>query len=255
MHRFIIFFYIICLILLTDISMADSAYRNFQAKYNFEFSSMTIAKGKLAGEICDNNTAYKIKFSGKTTPIISIFYKLKEIIEGKVNIESKRDIYYKSFEDSSKKKKYTYVDFVLKNKAKVLVVKNEHKKEKTLTSKDAIYSPLSLYLFFVSNDFEFQKTYYRYVALSTNLYKVQITPIKYIEINLDKLGRDSGKRETIEVELKFYKVDKNGKTIANKEVKKVVVWIAKNKPNIPIRIESWHTIGTFRARLIDLKYK
>ncbi len=233
-------------------SYADSTslYKNFKAAYNFEFSSMTVAKGILTGHI--KNGIYTIHFTGKTTHFISIFYNLQEIIEGAVNMANLKSIYYESMEKRPKKEKLIYAKFIDNTTADVAITKNKKKKIYKLSSAQGIYSPLSLYLFFINNNMEIGKTYFRNVAVSKHLYRVKIKMEKYESINIDKLNRKKGKHKALKVELKFYKIDKNGKIKAGKNVKKVIAWISCSSPNIPILIESWNFIGLFRARLTKL---
>lgn len=243
------------LILFCNTSTAtNTIYKNFKAIYNFEFSSMTVAKGILTGNLNDNNT-YSVHFNGQTTPFISIFYSLKEIIEGSVNIKSTKDIYYKSIEKKPKSEKYIFADFSDNSTAKITMKKNGTKKYYSIHSPKGIFSPLSLYLFFVINKFEFNKTYYRNVVVTNRIYRVAIKPLKYTTVNLDKLKRKRGRHKAIEVEIKFYKVDKNNRIVDNKKVKKIVAWIFQKSPNIPVFIESWHYIGLFSARLVKLDYQ
>ncbi len=237
-----------------DAYPSNNPYKNFKASYNFEFSGMIIAKGELSGVFDNKTKTYKISFKGKTTPIINLFYKLNEYIEGKVNLKTKKDIYYKSTEKTSKKLKQVYINFKDKHTAQVSITKNGHKKTVVLKSNSVLYSPISLYLFFIENKFKLNTQYHRYVAVSSHLYEIEITPTKYSTINIDRLNRKTGIKEVVEVELKFYKIDKNGKAQKDKNVKKIIAWIAKDGLNIPIFVESWHLIGNFRARLTKLKY-
>ncbi len=234
-------------------SKAGNLYKNFEAKYSLEFSSMTVAKGVLYGKLLDNNT-YGISFEGATTPFISFFYSLKETIKGNVNLGStQKDIFYESVEKRPKKTKIIYAKFLDNKTADVTVIKNHHKKAYLLKSQNGLFSPLSLYLFFMSNKIEMNKTYVRDVVVTKHLYKVAITILKKTTINLDKLGRKKGKRDALEVELRFYKVEKNGSVTKYKKVKKVIAWISTKPPLIPILIKSWNFIGFFSARLTDLK--
>ncbi len=230
------------LIFLCNISMASgNIYKNFKATYNFEFSGMTVAKGTLTGNLHNNNT-YSVHFNGQTTPFISIFYSLKEAIECSINTKNAKDIYYKSVEKSHKKEKHIFANFLDNSTVKVTLEKNSTKKYYSLYSREGIFSPLSLYLFFMNNKFEFNKTYYRNIVVTNRIYKVAIKPLKYVTINLDKLKRKYGRCQAIEVEIKFYKIDKNNRTVDNKKVKKIIAWVYRKAPNIPVFIESWHYI-------------
>ena len=234
-------------------SKAGNPYKNFEAKYSFEFSSMTVAKGVLCGKMLDNNT-YGVSFKGATTHFISFFYSLKEIIKGSVNLgNNKKDIFYESIEKRPKKTKIIYAKFLDNKTADVTITKNHNKKTYLLKSQNGLFSPLSLYLFFMSNKIEMNKTYIRDVVVTKHLYKVAITILKRTTINLDKQSRKKGKRDALEVELRFYKVEKNGSVAKYKKVKKVVAWISTKPPFIPIFIKSWNFIGFFSARLTDLK--
>lgn len=234
-------------------SEAENPYKNFEAKYSFEFSSMTVAKGVLRGKILDNNT-YGVSFEGATTRFISFFYNLKEIIKGSVKLgDVQKDIFYESIEKRPKKTKIIYAKFLDNKTANVTIIKNHHKKIYLLKSEKGLYSPLSLYLFFMSNNIEMNKTYIRDVVVTKHIYKVAITILKKTTINLDKLGRKKGRRDALEVELEFYKVEKNGSVTKYKKVKKVVAWISTKPPFIPVFIKSWNFIGFFSARLTNLK--
>ncbi len=232
----------------------NRVYEDFDAEYNFEFSNMIIAKGTLKGRLSKDNKTYTITFDGKTSKLISIFYRLKEHIEGSVDVDTRRDLIYKSLEKTSKKNKSVKITFLNKHKAKVVIIKNGRKKEVELISKKGIYSPISLYLFFISNKVKFGDSYYRDVAVASHVYRIEITPKKLSQINIDRMKNKHGKRETVEVEIRFFKIDKNGKMLPDKKMKKIVAWIAKDNPNIPLLIESWHLLGVFQARLTKLKY-
>ncbi len=251
--KYIIYVFLLLLIF-ANFTMANGLYRNFKATYSIEFSGMTVAKGELKGKLLDNST-YGVYFSGKTTHFISFFYNLKEIIKGTVDIgENKKKVFYESIEKRSKKTKIIYASFLDNKTAKVTISKNKDKKVYLLKSEDGIFSPISLYVFFMSNKMKIGKTYFRDVVVTKHLYKVSITAIKKTTINLDKLRRNSGKRDALEVELKFYKVEKNGSIAKYKKVKSLIAWISTKPPMIPILIKSWNFVGFFSARLTSLKF-
>ncbi len=232
---------------------ADNVYGNFEAQYSFEFSGMTVAKGTLDAKMLDNDT-YSVSLYGSTTSFISMFYSLKEKISGTVNIgNGKRDIFYESIEKRPKKTKIIYVRILNNKTAKVTVTKDKNKKVYVVKSDSRIFSPISLYVFFMANRVKIGKTYIRDVVVTKHLYKVAITVLKKTIFNLDKLGRKKGQQEALEVLLQFYKVEKNGKVAKYKKVKKVVAWISTKPPFIPIFIKSWSFMGFFSARLINFK--
>ncbi len=237
---------------ISSVASNKNIYQNFEAKYSLEFSSMTVAKGVLYGEL-DNNT-YKIYFKGTTTPFVSIFYSLKEIIMGAISINGcSNDMFYESIEQRPKRVKIIHATFPDKKTTKVTITKNNDKKVYLLKSKYNVFSPLSLYVFFMSNRIKIGKTYIRDVVVTKHLYKVSITALRKTTVNLDKLGRQRGKRAVIEVELKFYKIEKDGNVSKYKKVKKVVAWISTTPPFIPVLVKTWNFIGFFSARLTSLK--
>ncbi len=228
----------------------ENVYDNFTANYDFEFSGMVVAHGDLTGNRINN--VYKVSFSGKTTKFISIFYNLKENIEGEVNIGSKKDVYYRSVEIRPKKKKMVNITFKDENSAKVIMQKGDDKEIYNIKSKYPIFSPISIYIFFMNNKIEISKTYSMHTIVAKKIYRVDIKPIGVKKLNLDKLKRKKFEEDALEVELRFYKV-KKGTIYKNNKIKKVIAWISTKPPYIPILIESWHFLGVFSARLKCLK--
>ena len=228
-------------------AFAQCPFKNFTANYKFEFSGLKVGEGILTA-YCDNNS-YIVHFKAQTSKFISIFYKLKVDIEDAVDVKSLKDIYYRAkFRGSSNKD--VYVKFDNATTADVYY-KKKHLKHYVLSSKNGVYSPLSVYLFFVEHPFEFSKTYFKDVVISKHLYRVEILPLKETIVNIDMLKRKKGKREAIEAELTFYKLNK-GRFEKKKDVKKMIVFVSKNQPKIPLLSRMWHIIGVFGLRLTKL---
>ncbi|WP_022671376.1 DUF3108 domain-containing protein [Hippea alviniae] len=225
--------------------------KSFKAKYKFDFSGLNAAKGELTAKL-DNNT-YTINFSGKTVSPVKWFFKLKVKIKDAIDLSNNRDIYYYSSIERPKKVKKIYVKFDNRTQATVLYQKNSDKKEYIVKSKNGVFSPLTVYMFFITHKIELGKAYYRDVVVSKKLYRIKILPIKEETINLDSFGREKGKRRVLKAELSFYKLDRNGELIKNEKVKKLVVWVSLKPPQLPVLVQMWHFIGVFEAKLIDLK--
>ncbi len=228
-----------------------SPYINFRALYYFEISGLKVATGVLRGHR-ENNTYY-VTFTGHTTPLVKLFYDLKETIVDAIDIKSGKDIYYESAQVRPKKKKYIHITFDNKTCARVIYTKNEDTKRYTLCSPYGVASPFYVYLFFINHGFEYGKVYRKDIAVSTHIYRALIKPIKETVINIDKLHRSWGKRKAIEVEIKLYKLNRDGKPKSNRILKKVKAWISTNNPHLPLIIRSWHIVGLFSARLVELK--
>ncbi|AEA34359.1 DUF3108 domain-containing protein [Hippea maritima] len=226
-------------------------FSSFEAKYKFDFSGLTAGYGTLSVE--KDNSTYKLNFNGKTTAIVRFFYRLDVNIEDIFNYRQKRSVMYKSYQKTSRSFKKVSVKFDNATYADVLYEKNNNAKKYKITSKNGVYSPLYVYLFFLNRKFEFNKIYYKDVVVSKHLYRVTITPLQIETINLDLLGRKKGKRKALKVSLAFYKLTREGALKKKKEVKKLFAWISMDDPKVPLLIEMWHIIGKFRARLVSLE--
>ena len=171
-----------------------------------------------------------------------------------VNVRTFRDVFYKSWSKTKKSKKFIFVKFDNSTHASVLYEKDGKKKVYELYQRDGLYSPLSVYLFFLTHNYQLGKTYVRYIVVSKHIYKVLIKPVCYETINLDDLGRDRGKREVLKVELKFFKLNSDGTIVKKNKVKDVLVWVSRTPPHIPLLARMWHIIGVFEAKLTNLKF-
>ncbi len=229
----------------------DLSYADFQAEYVFEFSGMKVAHGTLSGRKQGN--IYTIVFDGRVTKLISLIYKLKEHIEGSVDVLNYAALDYKYHQTTSKKNKFVDIKFIDEHKADVSINKNDERKHYSVASKYSIFSPVSLYILFMNDDAKIEKEYYKYVVIDHNLYMVDIKNLGQTTINLDKLERKKGLRRVIKVEFRFNKLDKNGILKKNNKVKKLDVWISCRNPKIPVLIKSQHILGMFSARLQSIK--
>lgn len=227
-------------------------YADFQARYVFEFSGMKVAKGTLNGK--KSGDIYTIVFDGKVTKLISMIYKLKEHIEGSVDVLNYAALDYKYHQTTSKRDKLVDIKFLNEHKADVSINKNDDRKHYSVYSKYSIFSPVSLYILFMNNDAEVEKEYYKYVIVGHSLYRVDIKNLGQTVINLDKLKRKKGLKRVIKIEFTFNKLNKNGTLKKNNKVKKLDVWISCSDPKIPVLIESQHTLGVFSARLQSITF-
>ena len=227
--------------------------QNFEAQYKFDFSGLVVGRGILKARFNSDNLT--ILFKGKTVSLIKLLYRLNVEILDSVNLKSFRDVFYKSWSETKKRKKFIFVRFDNSTHAEVVYEKNGDRKVYELYQKNGLYSPLSVYLFFLTHNYELGKIYVRYIVVSKHMYKVLIKPICYETINLDDLGRDKGKREVLKVELKFFKLNSNGKIVKKNRVKDVLVWVSKTPPQIPLLARMWHVIGVFEAKLTKLEVK
>ena len=227
-------------------------YADFQARYVFEFSGMTVAKGTLNGK--KSGDIYKIVFDGKVTKLISLIYKLKEHIEGSVDVLNYAALDYKYHQTTSKRNKFVDIKFIDEHKARVSINKNDERKHYSVDSKYSIFSPVSLYILFMNNGAKIKKEYYKYVIVDHSLYRVDIKNLGQTTINLDKLKRKKGLKRVIKIEFTFNKLNKNGTLKKNNKVKKLDVWISCSDPKIPVLIESQHILGVFSARLQSITF-
>lgn len=226
--------------------------KNFEAQYKFDFSGFVVGKGTLKAIFKNDNLT--ILFKGRTVSLIKLLYRLNVEILDAVNLKTLRDMFYKSWSETKKRKKFVYVTFDNSTHVKVVYDKNGDKKTYSLSNKDGLCSPLNVYLFFLTHNYELRKTYVRYVVVSKHVYKVLIKPLSYETINLDDLSRDKGKRKALKVEIKFFKVNSNGKVAKKSSVKDLMVWISEDPPQIPLLIRMWHVIGVFEAKLTKLTF-
>ncbi len=230
---------------------SDARFLNFSADYKFYFTGCVVGKGTLDARL-DNKT-YLISFKGKTTSLIRLLFKLDVTIKDAVDINTLRDVFYSSNSVRPKRRKNIYVLFDNLTTAKVIYEKNTDKKTYILKSKNGLYSPLSVYLFFLTHKYDLGRTYYRYIVISKNLYKVSITPEGYETINLDSLGRKKGEIRSLKVGVKFWKLNRNGELVKKSPVKELDLWVSKKAPQIPLLAKMWHIIGVFEAKLVKLK--
>ncbi len=235
----------------TTLSYGKIIKQDFEAQYKFDFSGLVVGKGTLKASF--NNDNLTILFKGKTVSLIKLLYRLNVEIMDSVNLKTFRDVFYKSCSKTKKKKKFIFVRFDNSTYAKVIYEKNGDKKSYELYKKNGLYSPLSVYLFFLTHNYELGKTYVRYIVVSKHMYKVLIKPLAYETINLDDLGRDKGKTEALKVELRFFKLNSDGKVVKKNKVKDIFVWVSKKPPQIPLLARMWHVIGVFEAKLTKLK--
>ena len=226
--------------------------KDFEAQYKFDFSGFVVGKGTLKAFF--NNDNLTVLFKGKTVSLIKLLYKLNVEIIDSVNLKTLRDTFYKSWSETKKRKKFVFVTFDNSTHARVIYEKNGDRKVYSLSNKNDLYSPLSVYLFFLTHNYELGKTYVRYIVVSKHIYKVLIKPLSYETINLDALGRDKGKREALKVEIKFFKLNDNGEIVKKNSVKNLIVWISKTPPQIPLLARMWHIIGVFEAKLTGLRF-
>lgn len=224
---------------------------NFEAQYKFDFSGLVVGKGTLRADF--NNDNLTILFKGKTVSVIKLLYRLNVKLLDTVNVRTFRDVFYKSWSETKKRKKFIFVRFDNSTHASVLYEKDGKKKVYELYQRDGLYSPLSVYLFFLTHNYQLGKTYVRYIVVSKHIYKVLIKPVCYETINLDDLGRDKGKRRVLKVELRFFKLNSDGKVVKKNSVKDVLIWVSKAPPQIPLLARMWHVIGVFEAKLTKLK--
>ncbi len=232
-------------------SSADTPYVDFKAVYSFEISGLRIATGVLRGHKEGNN--YYVTFTGHTLPLIRIFYDLKETIIDVINTKSGRDVYYESAQIRPKKKKYIHVTFDNATCARVIYTKNNDTRKYLLCSPYGVASPFYVYLFFINHGFEYGRIYRKDIVVSTHIYRALIEPIKEAVINIDKLHRSWGRRKAIEVKIKLLKLNRKGKPSSSRFVKEVKAWISTSIPQLPLIIKSWHIVGLFSARLVDLR--
>ena len=242
---------VLMLIMPIQVVAKDLELKSFKAKYKFDFSGLVAGKGELKANL-DNNT-YTISFSGKTISPVKWFFKLKVKIKDVMDLLNNRDVYFYSSIERPKKTKRVYVRFDNMTQATVIYQKNSDKKKYIIRSKNGVYSPLTVYMFFITHNIELGKVYYRDIVVSKKLYRVKIIPLKKETINLDPFRRKNGKIETLKVELFFYKLDKNGNLLKNGRVKKLIVWVSLKPPQTPILIQMWHIVGVFEAKLVNVE--
>ncbi len=248
--RFYAFSFLLFLFLVVS-ARADIGVRRFTATYKFDFSGFVVGRGTLKAYF--DNDKLTILFKGKTVSLIKLLYRLNVKILDSVNLKTFRDIFYKSWSETKKRKKFVCVAFDNSTHVKVIYEKNGNKKTYELYQEKGLYSPLSVYLFFLTHNYELGKTYVRYVVVSKHIYKVLIEPLSYETINLDDFGRSKGKRKVLKVEIKFFKLNSDGKIVKKSKVKDILVWVSKAPPRIPLLIRMWHLIGVFEAKLTRLK--
>ncbi|WP_025209440.1 DUF3108 domain-containing protein [Hippea sp. KM1] len=225
-------------------------FNSFDAKYKFDFSGLTAGYGTL--DVRKDNSTYRLDFEGSTVSIVRLFYRFDIRIEDVFDYRRKTSVFYKSYQEAPKSTKRVDVRFDNTTLAHVVYEKNKEQKTYTITSKNGVYSPLSVYLFFLGDKFKFKKTYFRDVVVSKHLYRIAIVPLGIETINMDPLGRKKGQMRALKVSLTFYKLTRDGKLKRKKQVKRLVAWISLKDPKIPLIIEMWHIIGKFRARLIHI---
>lgn len=211
---------------------------DFEAYYKFKFrNGITVATGILKGK--KYGKQYKMDFQGKTTKIINLFYKLEGHTYGSVDINTLQPLNCVYIRKLPHKSKIVYIKYVDKNKAIVKTTKTKaskiKKEDETVTWKKSIFSPMSLYVFFMHTGFQSNKRYSKYVVISDNVHKVEIISLKA-----------EGKTK---IKTKMFRM-KNGKVDASKKVEEVHAWI--NDLKIPVKMEYKFGMGTIECNLKKL---
>ncbi|MCD6133797.1 MAG: DUF3108 domain-containing protein [Deltaproteobacteria bacterium] len=215
---------------------------DFEAYYKFKFTNgITVASGVLKGE--KYGKQYKMDFQGKTTKFISLFYKVEGCVRGSVDINTLQPINCVYSEKKPGKSKIVTVKYIDEHKAVVKMTKIKASKiknrNKTLILKESIFSPISLYVFFMRADFQLNKNYCKYIVISDDIHKVETVPLKV-------------KQGKTKVRVRIFRM-KNGKVDASKKVEEIHAWV--NNLKIPVKMEYRFGMGTVECNLKRLIIK
>jgi hypothetical protein len=237
----ILFFVFLFVLVQFNISYAENCkyLPDFEAYYKFKFTNgITVASGVLKGE--KYGTQYKMDFQGKTTKFISLFYKVQGCVRGSVDINTLQPINCVYLEKRPSKSKIVSIKYIDEHKAVVKMTKIKASKIKskteTLILRESIFSPISLYVFFIHTDFQLDKDYCKYIVISDDIHKVEVMPLRV-------------KQGKTKVRVRIFRM-KNGKIDTSKKVEEVYAQI--NDLKIPVKMEYKFGMGTIECNIKKL---
>jgi hypothetical protein len=239
----------ICIVLLTSLfSYSQKAFDNGERlKFRLSYSSFLTAGYAtldVKSDFLKNKDVYHIVGKGKTTGMISWFFKVKDRYETymyKDNLLPYRFI-RNIDEGGYTKDKEIYFDHEA-NKA--LVIDKKKDKRKTYDTKEGVQDLLSALYFMRNQDVSKFKIGDQ---LTLNLFfDEENVPMKLKFLGKETIKTKFGKIKT----LKFRPLVQSGRVF--KEEESVTVWVSDDKNKIPLRIKASLAVGSLRADLHSYK--
>ena len=213
--------------------------------YNLSWGAFSVGKVmvEVGGPISVNGImCYKFSFIVKSNKFTDTFYKVRDKINGYVDLELKRSIYYTKKQREGNHKRDVIVDFDWKSKHATYT--NFGQEHKAIPLPESAYDPLTI--LFVA----------RLQSLKVGRpFTLPVTDGKqYIDSKVHVI-----KKETIHTELGKFNtfllqpgLDGIGGVFKKSKNANIRIWFSDDHYKIPIKLKSKVAIGSFRAVLVSI---
>ena len=213
----------------------------FQLKWSFITAGEAVIK-VLPMEHLDGVKAFHIVYSGRTSPYVDLFYKVRDTVDSYIDAEVTHSLLYKKLQQGKSQRDITVRFDWAENQA---LFSDSGKKSKPISIFPGTFDPLSVFYSFRLHDLEKYKEFETPVTDGKNCVMGKVRVIKRETIKVEGTSYDT---YLVEPDLKDLRgVFKKSKGAALK------IWVTADERCIPVRIKSKVIVGSFLADLVSFE--